>query len=932
MARARTAIVYLLCFAASLAAHATITRVQSKSCSGTGPATGTSSISCAFTSSLSSGDTAVVLVGTTNLSTSISISDSASLMWNQAGTTSSSFGNTAAFWTSNTPATAETVTLSGTADGNGTGWTVLIIEYSGMLVGSSYDGSSFNTSTATSVSTGNVTVGNGAPDVLVTYGMVEYQAGQTISLPSGYTTLMSSVNAGNGTMSGGDDIGVSAGTYNATLTVSPTTPRSFHAGLIALKSVAPPSGLVQYAPGYGYPTLNWVVPNKAGNTLVVAWMAGASGAGTAMTLSDSNSNTWTISSYLLTSGGTNVVLYVAYALNCVGGKDTVTLSGGYAGGVNSHFMMEYTGIAAIPYMTSTTVGATSGTSQILPPTGVETGDTAIAVLVDYKNSQTFSTPSGFTAEAGTVTGNGQTMQLFDQITTAGNYSWTTTLGSSAVTYMAATLVLRRGSPPSMGRYQGRPFIAGASSAFDGNTVSGHMLIAMCLGETAISDTQSNAWKFAPIIGEQDGAPLAHFYWAIASSSSADTVTCTSASGIATWEYAGVNAAAPIGQSSEFVTWNGISSFGSGPVYTPATSVLFAVGVNPSQSNNVYTPTSGFLSGSGWSSGTSYQQWDEIVSSGTYSNAITSSSSAIYPNALLLVLSSTPVTYPVKRQANRGSGSCCSDGSFSTGLPTAVKSGNLILVATASQVGNAPPTPTDNQSNTYHLIQGSAALGYGLFYTFASSAGSLTISANPMACVMASEWDNTAGATLDQSANQASSTGTSTSSGSITTTQANELIFSMGYGESSTTGYRTQFVSQNAGWNGMLLACGASHAATWLGYQTQAAVGTYSNTFTWSNSMTISGGIASFLVPTSSPSSSQPNVMVISQKGDGLGRWTPQRSILGQLWGSFGPDFGSRGGQSRTGLELAMKNGIGRPAARPLQELFVIPVTRNSGNP
>jgi hypothetical protein len=180
---------------------------------------------------------------------------------------------------------------------------------------------------------------------------------------------------------------------------------------------------------------------------------------------------------------------------------------------------------------------------------------------------------------------------------------------------------------------------------------------------------------------------------------------------------------------------------------------------------------------------------------------------------------------------------------------------IIVVAWAGFTGN-DPSPfvfSDNQGNTYAVAVTSpltssnnvrSAIGYA---KIATSSGSFTVTVDPNTTtqfITAQAWEVSglaASTPLDQT-NTAAGTSTSPTSGSVTTTQADEILVAafsdLGTGNSAITAPGAPWVDQFEEENGALFVRGSGQ------YQIVAATGTYSATWT-SAGAEWTGCIASF---------------------------------------------------------------------------------------
>lgn len=170
-------------------------------------------------------------------------------------------------------------------------------------------------------------------------------------------------------------------------------------------------------------------------------------------------------------------------------------------------------------------------------------------------------------------------------------------------------------------------------------------------------------------------------------------------------------------------------------------------------------------------------------------------------------------------------------------------GNMVVVGVCVGDSVTQPTISDTKGNTWHLCGAAAVNGSArpthtwMFYsvlTVALVSGNTvtaTLSGSPAgAAIVADEFSGTsANTTVDQTA-QASGTSTSPSSGSKTTTQANELLIGIIGDKCNTTPPIT--FSAGSGWTGKTqVAAGTNAISCVLEYQIVSATGSYAATGT-----------------------------------------------------------------------------------------------------
>jgi hypothetical protein len=560
---------------------------------------------------------------------------------------------------------------------------------------------------------------------------------------------------------------------------------------------------------------------------------------------------------------------VFYAMNVPGGSCTVTASFGSSTGINI-MIDEYSGeTTTYAVEVSTTFGrqnccfatsiTTQGTDDLIfavenfgPGSGScsSINNTSIGTVFTFRANTCSSSPSGFVSGTFDVTG-GPGTYTFD--TSAGGI--VNTFGSNiTITFIAFRSVL-----PSPGRLQYSGFSATNAVTFPLPNGSGHALIVMCENDTGLpSDSDSQSWMPLPIEITSDSSNSYHFY-GLANSASysgtggGTTVTCSTSSstkGSQVWEYSGLSSTAPFGASSVYFTQNtGIGTIPAGTVQANSTSVLFSMGAVMQNTGITFSASGSLVPVSAGGNGDSLQMWDEVVSSGSYSNTITPSSASFFPQGLIMVLESAPVATPVLKQRTRGSAGSGSDSSLSATLIGAVKQGDLIVVPMTNQtVSTGPGAMSDSIGDTWHTyFAPGTGNGYGLFWTIAGSnvaAGSYTATNTNAQCVALLDFGVPSAPAQDVFSTAANLSGASSlGTGSITTGFPNELVLSFSTVDDASN--RLGFTSQSTGWSGLGLTCGGHDAALFAGWQPQVATGTYSNTFTWDTSMPITASIASF---------------------------------------------------------------------------------------
>jgi hypothetical protein len=756
---------------------------------------------------------------------------------------------------------SNTITLAEQGNGGSvTNTTVAIVEYSGWsLTYYPLMESSFNSSPSTQpLATGNVTPANTAG--LLLFGYDANNKTGTIS-SSGFTSRINVSNSGNGNMTLLDRLNVSAGTYNPSV-ADTTTPSSFFVGVISIETVQqsyPTLGFTQETANYYASATSAAIipsfPYNAGGTLL-ATVTNRSGNVFPTSVSD-GVNSWNLVGY--SRGATTAFMCVYVATNVSTGRPALTVS--FAGAQEMTLtVVDYTGLTPIYSVEIHQETGAAGTSvAALVTTG--TNDIIFSAVNDENaGGDTFSASAGYTQRAYVTSSNVTTATFDAAAATPGTYSNTVTGGSGNTTQIIVAL---RPTLPSLGRLQYTLFTTATSKAYGLNNLAGSLLLAMCraTGTMVIpTDTAGDSFIALPSRMSSDSTSFYTLSYAANAVGGANTASCgASGTGIALWEYVGLDTVSPLANSSEFFSDSASSTVNAGPVTIYSPGILFSVAGALAASGVTFTGGTGFVPVLYFDSIDSVQQWDETVTAGSYSNSVTASGSMSYANAFTVALSSVRVTYPVLRQFNGGSGGSGGDGSISAVMLSHVVAGDLGLFLVANQAGSSPGTLSDTQHNTYSLIKGGGSNPYGLWWTTISASGALTVTNTNANCVSFMEFSGVSSPIIDQSNSGTSSTA-SVNTGSITTTQANELVVAAGWGISDV--YRLLYTSQSAGWSGLTYSCGGHYAAAWVGYRTQAPVDTYFDIFTWAHSMTDNAAIVGF-IGSPATGTTQPSVIIIT---------------------------------------------------------------------
>jgi hypothetical protein len=410
---------------------------------------------------------------------------------------------------------------------------------------------------------------------------------------------------------------------------------------------------------------------------------------------------------------------------------------------------------------------------------------------------------------------------------------------------------------------------------NGSAVSVTAAITVTAGNLVIADVLSNGdnppinvtdnfgdvFHPAPVsfIGDPPGV-FTTFYCANVHGG-ATTVSATLVGGGSTGidiyltEISGLAKSSPVGPSTFTVAYGGNSE--ALAVTVPSGTYYLYSAVGDATSGSTYTGTSGFTQ---YAAGGSYFRaaWGQVVSPSTtttYSNTIGTSGTFGNSVADLLAFSVTSVTGPrVIQTSNNG---VSLGNTFVTDTYTGpVTAGNLLVVF-GSWDGATIPSFSDSLGNTWTELE--SGNSFGLWTAVANSTGSDTVSLNPSANVSI-QLEEVAGVSGPaQHASNASTAAASLSTGSITTTNANDLVFAFGGSQGACNSI--DFTGWSSGWQ--FFNDTGSHCSQSVGLeQLMSSTGTFAATFTVVSSTNLAAAILS--MPASIPFtySSQPVVNVI----------------------------------------------------------------------
>ena len=189
---------------------------------------------------------------------------------------------------------------------------------------------------------------------------------------------------------------------------------------MAISFVQGNKGGIQSGPSAG---VAYSSNNAAGNLLVLV-CRGSGGAPAAVSVSDSQGNSWSVTTNNLWVGGNKIVM--AYAPNCKAGANTVTVSITGASFLQTK-IAEYSGVLKVsPLDKSNDTNGSSTTPTSPSVTTTKNGELIIGGFANATtNSATITAGSGYTKRATTDDGNGAIEDRVQASAGAITAGWTT---------------------------------------------------------------------------------------------------------------------------------------------------------------------------------------------------------------------------------------------------------------------------------------------------------------------------------------------------------------------------------------------------------------------------------------------------------------------------------------------------------------------------
>jgi hypothetical protein len=518
---------------------------------------------------------------------------------------------------------------------------------------------------------------------------------------------------------------------------------------------------------------------------------GCSSADTVSSISGGGTWSKVVSQSYATSG----VPCEMWAANCTSSVSsvTVTVSGSNFCFVEYH---EFSGA------TTTTDGTSSGAANSTTPSSgnIATTNASDLIIGFYNGSVAISSfESGWTGDPSNNSGE------YKIVTSTGTYASTFTL-ASANDWAVVAAAFKATSGSSY------------STAFSSNVHSGNLLIAgLNVSSSSVystpTDTQGNTWTSLMSYTTSDGS-IYQTWYAFAGSSAANTVTVnftavsSYAGSLLVAEYSGVKNVSPV-DSSEVDGFAAVTP-GTTSISTPALTTILNNDLLIAHGRANGGPITAL--GTGWSqryTDTNYVCFADQVAStaGSYSFSVTQTSTSGYTfQAIGTKAATTTIALAQNNPGTNQSGAA----SLSTSFNLAVKAGNSIVVAVLANGTASVSSVTDTLGNVYTklLALNTNATPVEIWWSGCVNPGSCVVNAALSAAVGGVlEVYEFAGidATDGAGAIQYQTGVTSTSSGNLTTTNANDLLFgvcnnSIGPSSAGTSGWNVESTFKAAEYN------------------------------------------------------------------------------------------------------------------------------------
>jgi len=548
----------------------------------------------------------------------------------------------------------------------------------------------------------------------------------------------------------------------------------------------------------------------------------------------------------------------------VGGADTITLTDP-GGGSNRMGLVaaEYTGMAAYPLdqWTTNVMAYFSSSITTNSATSVTANDTAVAIGFAGNNSGTSSTysASGYTLEASSVSGDTRaSIGLLDAtISSAGAVS----PAISGTHIDGVGLVLLRSSLPAMGNIQTvsckTASAVSLSCAFLQTASTSDGAVAYTYASQAddvdynymqqISGLCAGVWKTIPFayLGVPPGGQLVFYCPRLSAATTVTVAEYTPSHGsqafdIVLTEVAGIANATPVVMTPTYSSSNSTSVTDSITISGSGNFYLYNF-FGDQYSSSTYSNSGTAMVAHGLGTGNYIKQINDlVVTSGTYTQTINSTSAQEYSTDLLVAFAPTNQTGLQIVQVSNAGGNI---GTSQTVRPfnVPVTAGDSLVIIGGWQSGQTLSSPTSTLGDTWtNICGGGAGKYYGAWWVPSSVGGADVVTMNPNSVTTTSKMFEISGATSIDAQTCSQLTGTSITPNQVTTGNASDLLIS--FAENSGACNPPGISLANSG-NWISVGGSGSHCAQGSeSVQFVTSTGTYGNAATSAGSSTMAAGI------------------------------------------------------------------------------------------
>lgn len=512
-------------------------------------------------------------------------------------------------------------------------------------------------------------------------------------------------------------------------------------------------------------------------------------------VTDSQGNTFTLINSQTWSSN-NFVERLYYAKNIAGGADTITLTLAASAYMELH-SYDYSGLdPSSPVDVSATPATGTGTSGTSGSLTTTNANDLLFAFFHSDNDVTDTAGTGFTGR--TPTGDDTPLGEDENVSSTGTYSATMSFSGGA-DYVAFLVAFKAASSGGGGPayVTGNLNTCTATSCTDSltgtNAADTIVLGLFVMDSTAVNsvtDTQGNTYNLIVSSSWTGGDGNTHYerlYYAKNIVGGADTITVSLNGSVYTelraYDYSGLDPSSPVDVSATPATGNSASATSGSLTTTNANDLLF--GYFHFWSAVTATPGAGFTGRSLTGDGGPVAEDENVTSTGSYSASMSYSVSTTY------------VAFFVAFKAASGAGgggspayvtsadNGCNATSCSATL-TGTNAGDLIVMGLFVSNSTSVNSVMDSQGNTFTPIGSPQTWSPNnyverLYYAKNIVGGSdtITVTLTGSATLELLPYDYSGldpSSPLDVKAVPATGTGTSGTSGSLTTTNANDLLF------------------------------------------------------------------------------------------------------------------------------------------------------------